>query len=282
MGLWVRALRRPLPQPAPPALGEPGPGFSDCGGGGREEGGTRCSGAPAPIRAAPAIRPGPSRLCSRTALPSARSLARFFSSAIFPLQSIAGNRMWVTQQHCFRLRKLPLLLPKGSGGARGCQCGCRSRGGTGGVRGGGHGCSPSHVPEDLGSGSGPLRLSQPLEVSGERGGPQPSQCGHRNKEGSANFAPESRQLQRRKVRQLATLAGWGGDAGTLRTQPGWEGMAGGDPCFPGGVPGWCSGSPLPSPSLGRARRCRVPGEACGELAGSPPLCVVPPLPQPRA
>lgn len=62
-------------------------------------------------------------------------LARFFSSAIFPLQSIAGNRMWVTQQHCFRLRKPP-LLPKGSRGARGCRRGCwmelgRSRGRSG-------------------------------------------------------------------------------------------------------------------------------------------------------
>lgn len=85
-------------------------------------------------------------------------------------------------------------------------------------------------------------------VRGKRGGePRPWQCGHRNKEGSANFTPESRQLQRRKVRQLATLVGMGrGTRGCSRPRQAGKGpRRGGNPCFPGGVPGRCLGSPLP-------------------------------------
>lgn len=108
------------------------PRSSGCGGGGGRAVGhvagplcTNWRGVTA-VPPLPALQQNGSALCS---------LALFFSSAIFPLQSIAGNRMWVTQQHCFRLRKPP-LLPKGSRGARGCRRGCwmelgRSRGRSG-------------------------------------------------------------------------------------------------------------------------------------------------------
>lgn len=248
------------PQPAP-APGSPAPASPIA----VAEGGKVGRAAPAPLRQSARRQPpvpGPSRLCSRTALPSAlvRSLFFFFfslsfppplpSSAIFPLQSIAGNRMWVTQQHCFKLRKLPLLLPKGSGGARGYRCGCRSRGGAGAARGGGSGGrSPSHVPEDRESGSGPLRLRQLLEVSGERGGgnPGPGSAGTETKR-ARQTSPQSLGSSRgARSGSWQRSLGWGGGRGDA-LDPGRLGRdrgGGGNPCFPGGVPGRCLGSPLP-------------------------------------
>lgn len=184
-----------------PGSGEPGPGLSDCGGGGGGGIPGRPVGSAArTLHQSPPSRPLPALQQRGSAL---RSLAPFFSSAIFPLQSIAGNRMWVTQQHCLRLRKLPLLLPKGSGGARGRRCGCRGRGGAGGARGGGRSCSPSHVPEHGGSGRG---LSQPPEVSGERGGGP----------ALAVRAPKQRGLGKLHLRVSAAPEAQGQAAGNVR------------------------------------------------------------------
>lgn len=248
-----------------PCPGEPGPGL----GAGAE--GWRWAPAPASLRQSarrqPPVPAPPGAAAERLCPLLQRCLGFFFSlsSAIFPLQSIAGNRMWVTQQHCFRLRKLPLLLPKGSGGTRGCRGGCRSPAATGSAQGPGSRCSPSHVPKDRGSCLGPLRLSQPLEGAVLRGGT-------RNKEGSANFTPESRQLQRRKVRRVAALVGPGGDAGTRSAQAGWEGSAGRDPCFHRGgflAGAWALSAPLPF--------CRVPLSGWGMHAvrSQGPLCLSP-------
>lgn len=74
-------------------------------------------------------------------------------------------------------------------------------------------------------------------------------CGHRNKEGSSNFAPEWRPLRKRKVRRSAMHAGQGGDAGTLWDRGGTRGSGSwGSPLSSSRR----SGSPLPFLSLGRA------------------------------
>lgn len=247
-----------------PCPGEPCPGL---GAGGE---GWRWAPAPMSLRQSagrqPAVPAPPGsaaeRLCPLCSYVGSSFFFPPLSSAIFPLQSIAGNRMWVTQQHCFKLRKLPLLLPKGSGGTRGCRGGCRSPAGTNSAQGWGYRCSPSHVLQDRGSCLGPLGLNQPLEGSVLRGDT-------RNKEGSANFTPESRQLQRRKVRQLATLVGRGGDTGMRSAQARLGGdRGGGTPVSMGGslAGAWAHlSSPLPPGTTFRL------GDACGALAGSPLL-----------
>lgn len=218
------------------------------------------------LRQSPPSRPLPALQQRGSAL---RSLAPFFSSAIFPLQSIAGNRMWVTQQHCLRLRKLLPPLPKGSGGARGRRCGCRGRGGAGGARGGGRSCSPSHVPEHRGSGRG---LSQPPEVSGERGGgSSPRSAGTETKR-ARQTSPQSLGSSR-GARSGSWQCSWCGEGTRGRSGPGQGGKGPrGDPCFPGGVPGRCLGSLLPSPGRFRRRRCRGAPTACaqGPLRRVPP------------
>lgn len=248
----VRVLGHALPGP-----GEPGPGLSDCGGGGEggrdpgEAGGQRRP-DPAPIPAVPAP---PGAAAARLCPPLPRSLFLFChlpvakhcwephvgdAAALSPAQEAAA----AAAQGLGRSTRPPVRLP-GAGRSRG-------RSGRGAQ------LLPQPCPRIPGvrPGSEPA----PGGVPGEGRGPQPSQCGHRNKEGSANFTPESRQLQRRKVRQLAMLVAWGGDAGTFRSRTGWGGDRGGTSAsLEGSLAGAWAHLSLPRP------RGALAGTAAGAL-----------------
>lgn len=231
-------------------------------------------GASRPSRPLPALQQNGSALCS-----FARSLFLFChlpvakhcwephvgdAAALFQAQEAAA----AAAQGLGRSTRLPVRLPEPG----------RNRGRSGrGAR-----LLPQPCPRRPGVRLGSAQTEPaPGGVWGEGGAPAlavraPKQRGLGKLRPRVSAAPEA------QGQAVGNAGGMGRGRGDAPDPARVGGDGGGDPCIPGGVPGWCSGSPLPSPSLGRARRCRVPGEACGELAGSPPLCVVsPPRPSPE-
>lgn len=210
---------------------------------------------PAPIRTAPAARAGPSRLCSRTALPSllVRSLFFFFSlfchlpvakhcwephvgdaAALFQAQEAAA----AAAQGLRRNTRLPAWLPE--------------QGRSGGRSGWGVRPLPQPCPRRPG-----VRLgsAQPEPTPGGvwgRGGAPPNLAVKQR--GLCKLRPGVSAAPEVQGQAVGNARGTGrGTRGCSGHRGGGRGPRGG-PLFPWGSPQLVLGTHVP-PSLGRARRC---------------------------